>query len=260
MICEICGKEILNLNSNRFCSKHCRYVYIGKQVNKNGKHVCNFNKCTKCKNDWKCSCGKNFRTKKLLINHKSECELKNCCKYCLKIFENSYKLGGHIANCNKNPNHLKHLNNIKIANGLRKNIPISDKQKEKISKSLKLYLKEHPDKIPYLLNNHRNGESYPEKYFREIFEKDGYLLNKIQQEVKVNLYSLDFANINKKYYLEIDGEQHYVDKKIIKHDIERTEELKKLGWNGFRVRWSKFLKLSFENRKNLINEIYKNIL
>ncbi len=260
MICEICNKEIVNLKFKRFCSKHCRYIYIGQQVNKNGKHVCNFNKNNKKNNNWKCICGKNFKTKNLLIKHKPECKLKNICKYCSKLFENRYQLGGHIANCNKNPNHLKHLENIKIANNFRKGIPISDKQKEKISKSLKLYLKEHPDKVPYLLNHHNNGESYPEKYFREIFEKDGHLLTKIQQEVKVNLYSLDFANVSKKYYLEIDGEQHYVDIKIVKHDIKRTEELKKLGWNGFRIRWTTFLKLSFEKRKSLINEIYKNIL
>jgi len=47
----------------------------------------------------------------------------------------------------------------------------SDETKKKISETRIKYLKENPDKVPYLLNHSRN-ESYPEKYFNELFNKE----------------------------------------------------------------------------------------
>lgn len=66
--CSICGKEHDgSYGSGKFCSKHCRYVYIGKQTK---NHVCNFPK-RKGKGNWKCPhCGKIFESKLKLIEHK----------------------------------------------------------------------------------------------------------------------------------------------------------------------------------------------
>lgn len=50
------------------------------------------------------------------------------------------------------------------------------------------------------------------------------------------------------------GEQHYLPY-MIEHDKERTEYLLALGWRGMRIRWSSFLKMTNEEKKQKIEEI-----
>jgi very-short-patch-repair endonuclease len=69
------------------------------------------------------------------------------------------------------------------------------------------------------------------------------------------LYSLDFALPNIKFYIEIDGEQHYTDKRIVEHDKNRTDVLTNLGWSCYRIRWSEYQKLNFEEKQSIINKI-----
>jgi len=38
---------------------------------------------------------------------------------------------------------------------------------------MKKYFKEHPDRVPYVLN-HSSKESYPEQYFRIAFKNEGF--------------------------------------------------------------------------------------
>ena len=123
----------------------------------------------------------------------------------------------------------------------------SEKTKQKISISRKKFLEENPDKIPYLLN-HSSRPSYPERYFKKI-------LTKLEPEYKVLSYSLDFADPHKKIDIEIDGEQHYTDPKIIKHDKKRNKRLKELGWKIIRIRWSTYKKLNKECRKRFISNL-----
>ena len=127
--------------------------------------------------------------------------------------------------------------------------PLSAEHKQKISISRKKYLLENPDQVPYLLN-HSSKQSYPEKYFSECFNG----LN-IIEEFKVGLYSLDFANPTKFHYIEIDGEQHYVDKRILDHDVVRTQYLKKLGWKVKRIRWKNFSKLAFTAKEKIVEDL-----
>lgn len=131
----------------------------------------------------------------------------------------------------------------------QKSRKLSDETKQKISESLKKFLDENPDKVPYKVN-HSSKESYPESYFRECF--DG--LN-ITQEYRIGRYSLDFANVDKRLYFEVDGEQHYTDKKVINIDIVRTQMLEELGWHGVRCRWSTFSKLNDAERQLYVNEV-----
>lgn len=126
----------------------------------------------------------------------------------------------------------------------------SEETKQKLSDIRKKYLEKNPDKVPYLLN-HTSKISYPEQYFLECLSD----IENIEFQYPVFRYKLDFANIVEKLYLEIDGEQHYVDKRIIEHDIKRTAKLKELGWNGFRIRWASFQKLTDKEKKENILEI-----
>ena len=97
----------------------------------------------------------------------------------------------------------------------------SEETKKKISESIKKYLENNPNKVPYLLN-HSSKESYPEKYFTELFLKEGIIL---ESNYRIGLYELDFCIVNKKIDIEIDGDQHYLDNKIVESDIRRTKYL-----------------------------------
>lgn len=131
----------------------------------------------------------------------------------------------------------------------------SDESKLKISKARKAYLYANPDKVPYLLNHKHKRKFYSEIYFGECFRNTNII-----SEYKVRAYSLDFADVEKKIDIEIDGDQHFLDKRIVEHDIRRNEYLLSLGWTIIRIRWSKFQKLSPPEKLQLVKSIieYKN--
>jgi len=57
-------------------------------------------------------------------------------------------------------------------------------------------------------------------------------------------------------YFEVDGEQHYLDKRIIEHDKIRTMKLSDNGWTLIdRIRWSHYQKLSKDERKAYIDKL-----
>jgi very-short-patch-repair endonuclease len=128
--------------------------------------------------------------------------------------------------------------------------PLSEEHKQKLSISRKKYLKEHPDKVPYKLNHYSKGQSYPESYFENWLKNEGIFFIPEQQ---VSIYSIDFRIGN--IALEIDGEQHYVDERIVKSNFYRDEYLKSLGVDTIRVRWAHYQKLSDEEKKNYLNNL-----
>jgi len=131
----------------------------------------------------------------------------------------------------------------------------SEETKKKISESRKKYLLEHPEKVPYKLN-HSSKQSFPEKFFETVFINNGISFEK---EFYTNGYWLDFC-FNKTFYVEIDGEQHYLDKKIIEHDKIRTARLTESGFKCIeRVRWSEFQKLDKDSQKEYISTLIDKI-
>lgn len=122
----------------------------------------------------------------------------------------------------------------------------------KISNARKKFLKENPDMVPYKLNHRHIKESYPEKYFKECFS------DKFVSQYRVGLYELDFADLENRIDIEIDGEQHHVDPRIVEHDIVRNEFLIARGWSVLRIRWSIFTKSSIDERQFIVNEILSN--
>lgn len=86
----------------------------------------------------------------------------------------------------------------------QKGKPHTDEEKKKISEARRKYLQEHPEKVPYLLN-HSSKMSYPEQYFKELFEKEHIPL---QYHKQIGIYQLDFYNEDLMKYIEIDGETH----------------------------------------------------
>jgi len=128
--------------------------------------------------------------------------------------------------------------------------PLTEETKQKLSIARTKYLKENPDKVPYKLNHYSKGQSYPESYFEKwlLKEEISYI-----SEQQVSIYSIDFRIGD--IALEIDGEQHYVDKRIIKSNFYRDEYLKSLDIETIRVRWAHYQKLSDEEKKDYLNNL-----
>lgn len=124
----------------------------------------------------------------------------------------------------------------------------SEETKQKISVSRKIYLKEHPDKVPYLLNHYSKGDSFAEKFFEK------YLVGYVKKH-RFETYQLDFANLERKIDLEVDGDQHFTDKRIVEHDKKRNAFLIELGWTVIRIRWSYFQEKTTEEKAILIQKL-----
>jgi very-short-patch-repair endonuclease len=132
---------------------------------------------------------------------------------------------------------------------------LTEEIKQKMSKTMKEKII-NGEFTPGYKNNHSSKMSYPEKYFMEVL-KD----LPVKYNYQVGLYQLDFAIPEKMVYVEIDGEQHYCDKRIVEHDKERTENLNSLGWKCLkRVRWSEFQKLSQDDKRVFCEDLINSLL
>ena len=243
--CEFCGTTYLGRTAKVNLKKHLIHCIS------NPKSI-----------RYKCEiCEKEFEKRHAFNGHKKSCgkiidkkikELKEKiheCRYCKSIFDSGLQLGGHVINCKSDPSYEEKRKNksIKLSN-IGKKRKLSIETKNKISKSRKKYLQENPDKVPYKLN-HSSKESYPEKYFNELFINENI---KVERYYYIGLYELDFCIVDKKIDIEIDGEQHYVDERIEKSDINRNKFLENLGWTIIRIRWN--------DKRNYIVELKRKIV
>jgi len=57
------------------------------------------------------------------------------------------------------------------------------------------------------------------------------------ENVPILTYTLDFADVEQKIDLEIDGNQHYSMASQIKSDVLRNQTMSGLGWKVIRVNW-----------------------
>jgi very-short-patch-repair endonuclease len=244
--------------------KFCDKTYLGRNASLNlKKHLihCIYNpdsiryKCERCEREFEkrhalCAhkkfCGKLIESKKTIKPNKT------ICNFCGYIAKNGLSLGGHISNCLSNPNYKKRVEKLKVIGVGRKH---SEETKKKISDARKKYLSENPDKVPYKLN-HSSKESYPEKYFTEVFKNEGI---NVVKSFYIGLYELDFSIPNKKIDIEIDGSQHYYDEKIIESDKRRNKFLEDNGWDIIRINWSEYKKLNFDEKSEYISNLKKYI-
>ena len=131
-----------------------------------------------------------------------------------------------------------------------KNRKLSEETKKKISESMKTAHKER--------RAHNIGEcrwkcepSYPEKFFIDVIKNEFQDQNYIR-EYYILGYSLDFAWVDKKFEIEIDGEQHEKIENQI-HDQQRDKILEENGWKTLRIKWKdmfnnpkKYIKIAFD--------------
>jgi len=127
---------------------------------------------------------------------------------------------------------------------------LSQETRDKISVSRKRFLEENPHMVPYLLNHYSKGDSYPEKYFEECLIGSNFV-----KKFRVNTYELDFADIERKIDLEIDGGQHTCDPRIVEHDIKRNAFLIEKGWKVIRINWPEFQKLDSDGKAFVVQFI-----
>lgn len=122
-------------------------------------------------------------------------------------------------------------------NKIRKNATgrvLSVEEKEKISKSMRKYFTDNPDKVPYRIY-HSSKESYAEKTFRILLEKNG--IEGWIQEYPVSIYQMDFAFIKNKIDVEIDGNTHLLEN-VKKIDDRRDLYMESIGWRVIRFKAS----------------------
>lgn len=88
------------------------------------------------------------------------------------------------------------------------------------------------------INKDINRRSYPEKVFYKSITMNEYF-NKYQiiEKLPFGKYFLDFALIEKRIDIEIDGAQHVLTEQAISHDIERDLFLNKNDWSVYRISW-----------------------
>ena len=112
------------------------------------------------------------------------------------------------------------------------NFKHSDETKEKIRKARLKYMKENPQSTAW----RKQSMSYPEKIFEQLIKK--HKLGKqydIVYEYSVFPYFVDFAFVNIKLAVEIDGMQHYTIQSKIDSDKQKDKLLISQGWKVYRI-------------------------
>jgi very-short-patch-repair endonuclease len=113
-----------------------------------------------------------------------------------------------------------------------------EKSRKKRSKALNKAHAEGRHPGWFHINSKTNRRSFPEEFFFE-----GLRINEIQEKytfiekLSVGKYFLDFALIDLKLDIEIDGAQHTRSPEAIEHDRIRDNFLREKGWIIYRISW-----------------------
>lgn len=148
-----------------------------------------------------------------------------CKKYAIssKSYVSKYILDGKTRSISE-ANKLAHKK-------YTKSFKHSEETKKKMREKRLIWMKKNPEKTAWRLKN----MSYPEKCFQKLLEDNGmdkkYL---IYREYSVFPYFIDFAFINEKIAVEIDGSQHLENDRK-KKDDEKDVLLIFNGWKVVRI-------------------------
>lgn len=253
---------------------------------RDGARLCGLEATTFCRrakklgvydrNRWKNECKAKAEKKEL------ELQRPKLCRFCGKECKNNISLSGHERLCLKNPNrnYVSHTIGCKPWNaGLTKStderirqqghhlseryknhelIPgftgkkHSDETKRKLSEAMKLAQKEgRAHNIGECRWN--NTHSWPEKWLIQVLKNECCYVEGIHYvtEYPFHRFSLDFAFVNSKLCIEVDGKQHTTDKTQIERDKRKDELLREDGWKELRIPWRE----CFSNPKTWIDKI-----
>ena len=245
--CPICGKEISNSNIKKHLESHEKHPEYHEESKWSVKHkglLCQY-------------CGKECKNSNSLCNH------ERLCKYNPIKQESNLKEFIGVSHVAWNKGLTKETDDRVAAQSkslskyyethdaawVGKNLP--EEMKQNIGEGVKRFLIENPDMVPYK-RNHSSKESYPEEYFTELFQQEGI---KLVKQFSVHSYHLDFCDPDKKIDIEIDGDQHYLDPKIVEHDKIRNKFLEDSGWTLFRIKWSDYKKMTHSEKEQIVQKI-----
>ncbi len=147
------------------------------------------------------------------------------------------------------------LDSRKLSNSINP-YKVSKETAGKISRSLKKAHLEGRHPGWKHINENKKRRSYPESYILKILI-DKNILDKflVVEKFPVGKYYLDFAILNLKIDLEIDGIQHIRTQESIDYDSIRNSYLISKGWSVYRILWRNFLSNKKEEIKNLLEYI-----
>lgn len=150
-----------------------------------------------------------------------------------------------------------------------KNRTVSEELKQKLRKRRLEYLSKRSGKTAW--ERRSQGKlSYLEKWFNDkCIEYNLPRKFDIVNEYTVSKYSIDFAFVNEKIAVELDGKCHFVNgDERIETDIKKDEFLISNGWKVFRIRYDELTDTKFQEfiefigsgkTKNFDSRIYRNI-
>lgn len=245
MKCEYCGNEHDgSFGSGRFCSPGCRSKYGSSKVK---NHKCNFEHKSK-EGGWKCvHCSEVFRTRAMLYKHVRETHpdftliggKKSWNRGLTKETSDLVKKTGETYKARLAAGKIK----VWCA-GQR----LPEAMKEKISKGM---IKAHAEGRAHNIGASRwnNEPSWPEQWFMQVIENEFEDKN-YQREYSFGRFALDFAWVDKKKCIEIDGEQHQRFDDYKERDERKDSLLKENGWEVLRIIW----KEAFANPKEIIQK------
>lgn len=124
-----------------------------------------------------------------------------------------------------------------------KNRKYSDTCRKNMSDGMKLAHKEGRSPGWTFINSDSNHRSYPEKWFiKNVLQKYNlYEKYTIKEKFPFEKYFLDFAIIDLKIDIEIDGSQHFRNEKNIHFDKNRDSILLSNGWSVYRIAWKELV-------------------
>ena len=239
MICENCGKEHDgSYGSGRFCSKDCRFSYIGKQTNKNGKHTGhpNYNTgrthFTASPDGWKCKwCDLVFRTRRERSKHSNEVHIRD------KKHPWNYGLTKDTSKKVKESTEL--VRELYKAGKIRKpdkKLVWTEERRQRQSDKKKKFYSEHPEAHPNRkLANNRSKMSYPEKIVYDwLTEKNiSFEHNKLIRTKTITRY-VDFYLKDNNLIIEVDGE--FWHNRKIEKDKKKDFEAEEAGYTTLRIK------------------------
>ncbi len=111
---------------------------------------------------------------------------------------------------------------------------------QKISASMK---KAHAEGRAWNIGKSRwnNEPSYPENFFIQVIENEFSDKNYIR-EYPMGIYSIDFAWVEKKLAIEIDGDQHTRFESYRERDLRKDKFLQDSGWKVLRIVWKEMFR------------------
>lgn len=148
-------------------------------------------------------------------------------------------------------NNLKSLLEYQKKNGnVWKGKKLPKEMRKNISESLKKAHKEGRHPGWKHINENKDRRSWPEEFLIEVMKNNGVFKKyKIQEKYSFGKYFLDFAFIDLKLDVEMDGAQHFRNIESIEHDKTRDNFLKINGWKVYRIKWIDMM----NDSKNEIN-------